>query len=503
MAVQPSYPGVYIEEVLSGNRTIVGVATSVTAFIGRTARGDHAKPIRCFSFADFERSCGGLWPDSELGYAVYQFFQNGGGDALISRVATGATTASFTPPASTFEVQAANPGSWGENLRLTISHGTAGGLDEVDDALSFHLTVHEVDPDEPDFERSIRAREEFLYVSVDPEAPRYVQRVIEQQSALIRIATVSAARPPATNREALTGGTDGGPGSIADYQEAIDRLEPADIVNMVCVPPPARGADINLAIWTHALAFCQRRRAILLVDPPTSWGDYQDAADLTGLDSLRTSNSAFYYPGIMAPDPLQENRLRRFAPAGAVAGIIARTDGERGVWKAPAGADARIRAISGLEVDLIDEENGVVNGRGVNALRNFSVVGPVVWGARTGLGADEMASEWKYLPVRRLALFIEESLARGTRWAVFEPNDEPLWAQMRTTIGSFMQQLFRQGAFQGSRPSEAYLVRCDATTTIQADIDRGVVNVLVGFAPLKPAEFVVIKFQQIAGRAAG
>jgi hypothetical protein len=138
----------------------------------------------------------------------------------------------------------------------------------------------------------------------------------------------------------------------------------------------------------------------------------------------------------------------------------------------------------------------------VNALRSLSVVGPVVWGARTGRGADDMASEWKYLPVRRLALYIEESLFRGTRWAVFEPNDEGLWGQIRLSIGSFMQQLFRQGAFKGQKPSEAYLVRCDASTTTQADIDRGIVNVLVGFAPLKPAEFVVIKFQQIAGQAA-
>ena len=507
MATQPTYPGVYVEEVPSGNRTIVGVATSVTAFVGRTARGSVDEPVRCFSFGDFERQCGGLWADSDLGYAVYQFFQNGGAQALIARVATDATTASLTlagaEGASSFQVQAANPGAWGENLRVTVSHGTIGALDQTADTNTFHLTVYEVNPDEPDFDKSVRAREEHLHVSVDPEAPRYLGRILEQRSSLLRLVAPSAARPVAVDRSPLLGGNDGSTGSLADYDDAISRLETADIINMVCVPPSVRDGDVNLATLTTALAFCERRRAVLLIDPPSSWADYQDAADLAGLDSLRSANAAFYYPGIMAPDPLQENRVRRFVPSGAVAGVIARTDGERGVWKAPAGADARVTNISGLEVDLIDGEHGIANARGVNVLRHFSVVGPVVWGARTGRGADELASEWKYLPVRRLALYIEESLYRGTRWAVFEPNDEPLWAQVRLAVGGFMQQLYRQGAFKGSKASDAYLVRCDSSTTTQADIDRGVVNVLVGFAPLKPAEFVVLQFQQIAGQTSG
>lgn len=507
MATQPTYPGVYVEEVPSGNRTIVGVATSVTAFVGRTLRGSVDEPIRCFSFADFERACGGLWADSELGYAVHQFFQNGGAQALISRVATGATTASLTVTASdggpSFQLLAANPGAWGENLRVTIAHGTTGALDETADSNTFHLTVYEVNPDEPDFDKSVRAREEHLHVSVDPEAPRYVGRILEQRSALVRLGTLSTARPNTSDRAALGGGDDGLTSSLDDLDDAIARLETADTVNLLCVPPPTRDSDVNVATLTTALDFCQRHRAVLLIDPPLAWADYQDAADLVGLDSLRSANAAFYYPGLMAPDPLQENRVRRFAPTGAVAGIIARTDGDRGVWKAPAGAEARVNNISGLEVDLVDGEHGVANARGVNVLRHFSVVGPVVWGARTGRGADELASEWKYLPVRRLALYIEESLYRGTRWAVFEPNDEPLWAQLRLAVGGFMQQLYRQGAFKGTKPSDAYLVRCDGTTTTQADIDRGVVNVLVGFAPLKPAEFVVLQFQQIAGQPSG
>jgi hypothetical protein len=199
------------------------------------------------------------------------------------------------------------------------------------------------------------------------------------------------------------------------------------------------------------------------------------------------------------PDPLQEGRLSEFAPCGAIAGIMARTDAARGVWKAPAGLEATLNGVAELTVKLTDGENGQLNPLAVNCLRTFPVTGRVVWGARTLLGADMLASEWKYVPVRRLALFIEESLYRGTQWVVFEPNDEPLWAQIRLNLGAFMNGLFRQGAFQGRSPRDAYFVKCDNETTTQNDINLGIVNIIVGFAPLKPAEFVIIKIQQIAG----
>jgi phage tail sheath protein FI len=184
-----------------------------------------------------------------------------------------------------------------------------------------------------------------------------------------------------------------------------------------------------------------------------------------------------------------------------MAGLYARTDAARGVWKAPAGTEARLAGVQALEYVASDAENGVLNPLGLNVLRTFPVVGTVSWGARTMVGADALADEWKYVPVRRLALFIEESLYRGTQFVVFEPNDEPLWAQIRLSVGTFLNGLFRQGAFQGATPREAYLVKCDATTTTQADIDLGIVNIYVGFAPLKPAEFVIIQIQQLAGQS--
>jgi phage tail sheath protein FI len=162
--------------------------------------------------------------------------------------------------------------------------------------------------------------------------------------------------------------------------------------------------------------------------------------------------------------------------------------------------DASLNGISALDVNLTDEENGLLNPLGINCLRSFPVTGRVIWGARTLRGADQLSDEYKYIPVRRLVLYIEESLYRGTQWVVFEPNDEPLWSQIRLNVGSFMHTLFRQGAFQGKSPNEAYFVKCDKETTTQDDINKGIVNIVVGFAPLKPAEFVVIKIQQMAGQ---
>ncbi|HEX7956403.1 MAG TPA: phage tail sheath C-terminal domain-containing protein, partial [Pyrinomonadaceae bacterium] len=213
-------------------------------------------------------------------------------------------------------------------------------------------------------------------------------------------------------------------------------------------------------------------------------------------------NAALYFPylRITDPDPAQGGRKIDMPPAGAVAGVYARTDVQRGVWKAPAGTDASLAGVPELSLKLTDLENGRLNPIGVNCLRSFPIIGRVVWGARTLRGADVLADDWKYVPVRRLALFIEESLYRGTQWVVFEPNDEPLWGQIRLSVGAFMQNLFRQGAFQGSSAKEAYFVKCDKDTTTQNHINLGIVNIHVGFAPLKPAEFVIIRIQQMAGQ---
>ena len=274
---------------------------------------------------------------------------------------------------------------------------------------------------------------------------------------------------------------------VRENKTGMFALEDADLFNILCIP---RAADLpdNAAMFTvysNAEAYCLERRAFLIVDIPSDVDTVQKMKDFLDANAtLRSRNAAIYFPRTRIADPLNNLRLRDIAPSGTMAGIYARTDNDRGVWKAPAGIDATLRNVNELVYVQTDPENGVLNPLGINGLRNFAVYGNVAWGARTLDGADVQASEWKYLPVRRFALFLEESLYRGTKWVVFEPNDEPLWAQIRLNVGAFLQNLFRQGAFQGQTPREAYFVKCDKDTTTQTDINLGIVNILVGFAPL-------------------
>jgi phage tail sheath protein FI len=297
--------------------------------------------------------------------------------------------------------------------------------------------------------------------------------------------------------------------NAVDPPTGLFALDKADLFNILMLPRVAKLTGTNAfptagvtTALSAALTYCDNRRAFLIVDTPSNVKNVvQFKQWLAGtLDSLRDKNAAVYFPRVVSADPLNAFRPRSFGASGTMAGIYARTDATRGVWKAPAGTETSLRGVQYLEYKLTDAENGVLNPLGINCLRTFDVYGNVSWGARTLEGADALTSEWKYVSVRRFALFLEESLFRATKWVVFEPNDEPLWAQIRLNIGAFMHNLFRQGAFQGKTPREAYLVKCDSETTTQTDIDNGVVNILVGFAPLKPAEFVIIKIQQLAGQ---
>ena len=289
-------------------------------------------------------------------------------------------------------------------------------------------------------------------------------------------------------------------------KNGVYALEDADVFNLLCLPRVSMvDVDGGLtqteagAVLAVAQSYCEKRRAFLLVDTPVGVDELPEI--LNRLPKVqRHRNAALFYPRVKIPDPLDDFRLRSVGASGTLAGLFARIDAARGIWKAPAGIEASLRNVVDLDHVLTDGENGVLNPLGVNCLRVFPIFGPVSWGARTLEGADQQASEWKYIPVRRLALFIEESLYRGTTFAVFEPNDEPLWAQLRLNVGAFMSNLYRKGAFQGSTPNEAFLVKCDAETTTQNDIDLGIVNILVGFRPLKPAEFVFLNIQQLAGQ---
>jgi phage tail sheath protein FI len=600
--VAPTYPGVYIQEIPSGVRTITGVATAITAFIGRALRGPVNTPVTINSFGDFERTFGGLWLDSPMSYAVRDFYLNGGSQALIVRlfhpsdsdrqsvqnaaqgvadaaataagqdeasaatvakaardqanasenaaeprktaadtVATAAeTAAAVTRPRATpqsvsqaaagavqgvvlpdgkahlmvdtLSLEAADPGSWGNSLTATVNRD--GITDEV--AERYRLSKGDL------FNVVVTYRditERFSNVSC-AEGPRRLDRVLSQSSQLVRVqGTLPSAPPkdtPTKNDEgkaipppSFSGGADSTALVDTDYtgsqneKTGLYALEHADLFNLLCLPPDSRSGDTSATVYQTALTYCVQRRAMLIVDPPAAWNSAADAVShLTdvGLSGDAARNAALYFPRVIQADPLREGQLDAFVPCGLVAGTMARTDTQRGVWKAPAGIDAAINGSQGLAVNLTDAENGQLNPLGINCLRAFPVVGRVLWGARTLRGADQLADEYKYISVRRLALYIEESLYRGTQWVVFEPNDEPLWAQIRLNLGAFMQNLFRQGAFQGRTPREAYFVKCDRETTTQNDVNLGIVNIIVGFAPLKPAEFVIISLQQMAGQ---
>lgn len=658
MPVNTTYPGVYIEELPSGVRTVVSVGTSTTAFVGYTARGLDHRPTTLFGFADFERAFGGLDSESLLSYAVWQYFVNGGNEAVVSRVpksdavASAVTLLDDADGDAELVVTALSAGSWANAVVIDVDHDVPAG-----DVRAYNLTITDL---------TTGTIERFVNVSNNTGLPNAVTAVVNDpasgsQLVSVAVAAASTSRPHPTGLRGatvdpstdlglegrsitvtvalsdtdsvviatdlilpagqsqpaslsglcnlvetavnsavpasqpgirvscvpdgtgirmtaridvahdrrvdapltVTPGTVGASGAgtlgltagsvrsanVSHYLLGLGReilgqasaivgdngttlpggteivgspaaftgihaLEKVDLFNLLCLPDLTRATDgapntpaltdgeLTTAL-ASALELCERRRAMLMVDPPPNVANQSSALDwISDRLSPKDANAVAYFPRVRVADPLDNFRLRSIPPCGTVAGLIARVDGERGVWKAPAGTAASLRGVSRLEYELSDDENGQLNPLGLNCLRTKPVFGSIVWGSRTLDGADVAASQWKYVPVRRLALMIEETLFRSTQWAVFEPNDEDLWAQLRLSVESFMHDLFRQGAFQGTKPSETYLVKIDSQTTTQHDIDRGRVNIVVGFAPLKPAEFVIIQIKQLAGESA-
>jgi len=661
MPVNPTYPGVYIQEIPSGVRTITGVSTAVTAFAGLAPSGPVNFAKHILSLRDYERTFGGLDAGSEMSYAVSQFFLNGGNEAWVVRLAKNPAQASLDLKDSdgngALKVTAIYEGLDGNNIQALVDDSsTVPSLGANRFNLTFiyapvsnpangiietfqNLSMNPNDPSGRFVKDMINDISQLVTVSVDkPTAPATTTKppavlkpvrgtltsnlpqdtdpktiVLDDNhnsfnigfdgnpASLVKIDTRNPALPPANSDLAtvlkdvagriqaavratkpgleswraftctvkdnkqlvLTSGTvsansavdvqaatskdiaqelhligdgvtkspsvgmnlkDGSGDSFdlntgfseffpdtSDPQKAHDgihALDTVDLFNLLCLP-----GVTDPGILSEAIAYCQSRRAFLIIDPPVHPGSGGNPPTgftpddmvkyITGPNLTKGAfgeYAAIYYPNIKIPDPLKNGKLRLLGPGGTIAGLYARTDNTRGVWKAPAGTEAVLVGVLGLDTVLTDDENGILNPHAVNCLRVFPVYGIVSWGSRTVSGDDQIASEYKYVPVRRLANYIEESLFRGTKWVVFEPNDEPLWAQIRLNIGAFMHDLFRKGAFQGKTPREAYFVKCDADTTTQNDIDHGIVNIIVGFAPLKPAEFVIISIQQIAGQ---
>ncbi|MDD1780464.1 phage tail sheath subtilisin-like domain-containing protein [Enterovibrio sp. ZSDZ35] len=641
MPVALTYPGVYIQEIPSGSRSISGVATSIAAFVGGFSRGPLNTPVRMFHVGDFDAHMGGVNTNSETSYAVSQFYANSGGEAIAVRVGggtNGSMTAQSWGGGSTLRFDAGrqfqgqpvqDPGTWNNHIRIDIDYLTS------DPTSLFNLTVTEIRHVDG-IELPVR-NETYRNVSMVATHPRFVSHVVNDDSMMVQLTeggntdrpaptgyysdvqdttqyvgiaaantlqvnlgtgshdvTVDVTIPPTTMAEAalmiqntirdtrpedplwaqcqvvvrgdrlaiFTGrnspeyraghevvvaesvgnigtvlglvasteanvqqyamntaapagqqttaapGVDGGVPTAAqlrgnrNLRTGIYALEDVDLFNILLIPEASDLNNGNVAdmstVMSPAIAYCEEQRAFLLIDPPENVNSAEEAIewlDEVAAAGLRHRNVAAYYPRVQIPDPNNENRLRTIAPSGTVAGVYARRDSEAGIWTAAAGITANLRNVISFNHNMTNNEIGQLNPIGLNCLRNGGISGNIVWGARTLRGANELASEWQYVPVRRTALFIEETLFRGLQWSLFMPNDEPLWSEIRIAVTNFMQGLYRQGAFQGSAPEQAFRVKCDAETTTQANIDEGVVNLLVGFAPKKPAEFVVVSLQ--------
>ena len=306
----------------------------------------------------------------------------------------------------------------------------------------------------------------------------------------------------------VDGDANGQPDTNAFKAEVMKLGEADPFFNILCLPDLVRPSEsdpmalhhgsASMTIYAEAALVCKNKHAFLLVDPPPNVVDTgsAEAYKSTGLN-FQSSHSAAYFPNIRVDDPLEAGSIRSHPPSGALAGLFARTDGQFGVWQAPAGTEASLSGVYGPSIELSDDQHGVLNPLGLNCIRKFPIYQTVCFGSRTVDGANALGSEWKYIPVRRTASFVLRSLSEGLRWAVHKPNGEQLWSQLRLNTTAFMHSLFRQGAFKGTSSREAYFVQCDASTTSADDINQGVVNIVVGFAPLKPAEFVVISLRQI------
>jgi uncharacterized protein len=512
MPITPTYPGIYIEELPSNSHAITAAPTSIAIFVGythpfMTDSANWGVATEIFSFNDYQTGFGGLYTsgvfESHVAYAVSQFFLNGGAVAYVVALqpnyydSLGTNHGPAQNPAVNVGVLQFTGLQPVDLVPMTVTVNnlqTISGVNYADVSISYGPTAETY-------------RKVNLGLSTDPN---FIMNKINPVSKLVNVQAPANSSFTAVGQAALQTPSTVDPTwttfSVDDFTGVFQQdssLDKLPVFNLVLIPGVA-----DTTIWSEALAFCERKLAFVIMDPPV-----QDSADgfgenlpmiyndFQGSVIPKSTNGALYFPYIQCGDPLTGNTFP-LPPSGSVAGLYATTDNNRGVWKAPAGLQTVIQNTIGVvdTGDMTDARQGTLNPIGVDCLRNFPGIGTVIWGARTLVAENTSQQQWEYVPVRRMALFLEQTLRANLTWVVFEPNDEPLWVAIRSSIESFMLALFQQGAFQGSTPSQAFQVLCDSTTTTQQDIDTGIVNILVAFAPLKPAEFVVIQIAQLAGQ---
>ena len=546
------HPGVYVQEVPPAVRPIEGVSTSTAAFIGVAQKGPvpgtilpsgrPAQPILVTSFTEYTRTFGGFRQDGYLTYAVQAFFQNGGGSLYIVRVIPPpssppsnnavAATATVGSGAGALNISAANQGAWGSRIWVLVGPSSDGDANNFKLQVMYGATAGEALGNVVETYDSVTFNGSPTLLPGASNPASYARQVVNRASEYIAITNDFTGRPaninvnlassPPVLPAQLINGSDGLTSSInfigapatdskvtGTGMYALDKITD---VSLIAIPGQGDVTTVN-----RGMEYCANERPLqdcffigdmgtLDVIPARTDNGIPTVATIADAKTFATTGiggqidksagdyGAIYFPWIYSPDPIGQGRNPKILlpPSGFVAGIYARIDNTRGVFKAPAGTEAGLAGALAPYVTVSDTEQDVLNPILVNVIRSVPGSGVVVWGTRT-IGSDP---GWRYIPVRRMAIFLRTSIYQGIQWAVFEPNDEPLWATLRLNIRAFMLTQFRAGAFQGSKPDDAFFVLCDRTTTTQQDIDNGVVNIIVGFAPLKPAEFVVLKLSQ-------
>jgi hypothetical protein len=525
MTVPTSYPGVYIQELPSLVHTIAPAPTSVAVFVGYThpfRTREFGTAVRLFSFADYQASFGGFfaspWQPDYVGQAVYQFFLNGGQTCYVVGL-----------QATQYYTDSGSPSELTPHGQLVPASVTAGGITFTalqptgtpDAGIGMQVAISNVKrTTSPDDTADI-----VVSYGSTVEVYRKVQiGALETALAGSSLVTATLSSPPATGFPATgspfslgygsgdeppsAGGTVINPLNFAPVFADYASLDKVPVFNLLATP-----GITDPGVTSEAVAYCERKRAFYIMDTPSPRTAGWDVNTVVGDLSLATSlspeppvstNAAVYYPWLVTADPVT-GASAAAPPSGFVAGIYGQVDATQGVWRSPAGVQTTLLGTTGVDPGgvMTDPQQGVLNTSAVNCLRQFPGIGTVVFGARTTAGADANTAQqqWRYVAVRRMALFLEQTLYASLTWAVFEPNAAPLWSALTQEVTAFMLSLFRQGAFAGRTPSQAFVVQCDATTTTPQDVANGVVNLLVGFAPLVPAEFVVVRIAQLVGQA--
>jgi uncharacterized protein len=518
----PEYlsPGVYTEEIEIGPRPIEGVSTSTAGFLGPTLRGpEDARLI--VGFEQFRRLYGGYVPldQSTLPFAVDGFFKNGGQRCFVARITPGDAAAMTADLGGEARLTAIGPGIWGNRIAAKVEEGS---LQEPGQPLTrFKLTLMYwdtlpptplVDPTDPSTLTDPNRREPDLFevydnLSADATSLDYYVTQVSGNSSLVRAEEIGPGVPALMGLELLAGlgtpGTDGSAIAIADYlgrdlnplpdgtinRSGLAGFEAVDEIAIVSAPDHHEVPTLTTELITHCTLMGDRF-AVLHSNPATD--------TLSNINNIRppqdTNYAAFYFPWIGVFNPLI-NRDSLIPPSGHVAGIYAKTDIERGVFKAP--ANEVVVGARSLQFQITKREQDLLNPRGVNCIRVFPAGGIRLWGARTA----SRNSLWKYVSVRRYILYVRESIDEGTQWCVFEPNNERLWARVKQTIEQFLIGQWRIGALMGLKPEEAFFVKVDRTTMTQGDIDNGRLICIIGVAVVKPAEFVIFRIAQVASGA--